>query len=380
MDSWIVVKSEERKIIDFFGDFLKHGVLMKSLFRKEVLQMKAYHLERPLCDVKLNQNELPRDIPSAIKSQVLVRFVQTPWNRYSKPYSEDLCERVAAAVGWKSEGVTMANGSNVLIQALILSAAVRQVVMTVAPTFSLYRLEAQALGNRVVEVPLLKDFSLPKDDFLRTMRIKKPSIIFLSNPNAPTGNLFPEEILIEIIEKAPGLVVVDEAYYPFSGKTLLPALQQYKNLVLLRTFSKAFALAGVRAGYLLAHPSVVKEVRKVLLPYCLNVLSQIVVETLLEQVVLVQKWVMESLGERERLFEGLQCVPDVSPFPSAANFICFRVKGAKKTFKGLLEQGVLVRDVSDNKLLKNCLRVSVGTAEENARFLQALKFLSRPPL
>jgi histidinol-phosphate aminotransferase len=351
---------------------------MKRYFRPEIQAMKAYDLATPPCEVKLNQNESPYDIPSDIKSQVLVQFVQTPWNRYTKPYADAVCEKLSTTIGWPAEGIAVANGSNVLIQALMMCVAVKQTVMTVTPTFSLYRLEAQVLGNEVVEVPLLKDFSFPIDEFLKTMKKKKPQIVFLANPNAPTGNLFSEEDLLKVIQAAPGLVVVDEAYYPFSQATLVSHLKKNKNLVILRTFSKAFALAGVRVGYFLADPAIVGEVRKVLLPYCVNSLSQIVAETLLDQPNMIQKWVGEIVGERDRLFEALSRLPHITPYPSEANFICFRTRAAKKTLQGLLEHGVLVRDISGPSPLRQCLRVSVGRPEENAQFLQALQALNRP--
>ena len=348
---------------------------MKDLFRKEIQQMKAYHLATPPHQVKLNQNESAHDVPSAIKSQILVRFVETPWNRYGRPYAEELCERIGRFMGWSPEGIAVANGSNVLIQALMMGVAVKQTIMTVSPTFSLYRLEGQVLGNRVVEVPLLKNFAFPEEDFLREMKRKRPQVIFLANPNAPTGNLFSEAKLLKIIESAPGLVVIDEAYYPYSQKTLFPYLSQFPQLVLLRTFSKAFALAGIRIGYMIAHPAVIQEVRKTLLPYCMNALSQIVAMTLLDHTDIVQRWVQETVSERDQLASALSRLPRISPIPSAANFVSFRCPSAKKTFQGLLEQGLLVRDISDGGRLRNYLRVTVGPPHENARFLQALRLV-----
>ncbi|HSA60384.1 MAG TPA: aminotransferase class I/II-fold pyridoxal phosphate-dependent enzyme, partial [bacterium] len=225
---------------------------MPSVIRKEVRKLKGYRLSSPPHRIKLNQNESPWDLPSPLKEEILERLRRAAWNRYPTPFCDPLRRKIAAREGWAPEGVIVSGGSNILIQALTIAASVGGKILTVTPSFSLYEIEGALLGNRVVAVPLRKgDFSFPRDLFLKRLKAVKPQAVFLANPNAPTGNLFPEEDLVAVMEKAPGLVVIDEAYYPFSGHTMAPYLKKHKNLVIVRTLSKAFSLGGVRLGYLL---------------------------------------------------------------------------------------------------------------------------------
>jgi histidinol-phosphate aminotransferase len=280
--------------------------------------------------------------------------------------------KIAEREGWNPEGVVVSGGSNILIQALTVAASVGGTVLTVAPSFSLYEIEGELLGNRIVRVPLKKpDFSFPRDAFLKRMKRVRPKIVFLPNPNAPTGNLFPEEDLLAVVEKAPGLVVIDEAYYPFSGHTLAPHLKARKNLVIVRTLSKAFSLGGVRLGYLLADREIAAEVLKVVLPFSVGILSQTVGEVVLEEDVFVAGVVTEIIEERGFLYEGLKRLPGLHVHPSHANYILFQSRRAKMIFDGLLARGILIRNVTTRDL-PDALRVTVGTREENRDFLDAM--------
>ncbi|MDO8462371.1 MAG: histidinol-phosphate transaminase [Deltaproteobacteria bacterium] len=345
---------------------------MPSYFRPELKKVFGYHLDQPAYSVKLNQNESPWDLPSSIKSVILQKLEEASWNRYPLPYTDDLCKKIADSFGHDPEGIIVTNGSNNLVKELILIANTKRPVLTVTPSFSLYEMESKLLGRPVVTVPLRDDFSLDLKLFLKTAQKIKPALIFIANPNAPTGNLFPEEDLLEIIKKTKALVVIDEAYFQFSGKTLLPHLPRFPNLVLLQTFSKAFSLAGARVGYALCHPHVAKELQKILLPFAINLFSKVVIETILGH----QSWVAEKarevVNERERLFGEMQKIKAITPYRSTANFILFRTKESQTLYKKLTTKGILIRDVSNKKTLKNCLRVSVGTVKENDQFLKAL--------
>lgn len=348
---------------------------MPAGIRKEVQKLQGYQLEIPPHRVKLNQNESPRDLPDHLKKKVLGRIADLSWNRYPTPFCDPLRQRIAQKVGWYDDGVIVSAGSNILIQAVMIAASVNGKIMTVTPSFSLYEIEGLLLGNSVMEVPLSReDFSLPRDLFLKRLKKEKPNLVFLANPNAPTGNLFLEDDLVAVLETAKSLgalVVVDEAYYPFSGFTLFHHLRMFSNLVLVRTLSKAYSLGGARLGYLLADPKIAAEVIKVVLPFHVSQLTQAVGEVVLEEDAYVAPLVNEIIQEREVLYQSLKRIPGITVFPSHTNFLLFQTPRSKEIFQKLLEEGILIRDVSHHSL-PNSLRVSVGTREENRLFLEVM--------
>lgn len=346
---------------------------MLSCIRKEVRRLKGYHLEMPSYRVKLNQNESPFDLPESLKKRVLERLASVAWNRYPTPFCDPLRQKIAEREGWVADGVVVTGGSNILIQAVVVTAAVRGKILTVAPGFSLYEIEGSLLGNRVIRLPLRRpDFSFPRENFLKQLKKAKPEIVFLANPNAPTGNLFSEEDLLAVCAKAPGLVVIDEAYYPFSGMTMAGHLRKFPNLIILRTLSKAFSLGGVRLGYLLADPKIAGEIIKVILPFSVGILSQTVGEVVLEDRDYADRVVKEILSERESLYRALKEIRGLDVYPSHTNFILFQSARSEEIAKKLASEGILIRNVTGRGLPK-ALRVSVGTKEENRIFLGALK-------
>ncbi|MBI2083361.1 MAG: histidinol-phosphate transaminase [Deltaproteobacteria bacterium] len=343
------------------------------MLREHVKKLKAYSVEQPAHRIKLNQNESPYDLPAELKNKVIEKIRDLNWNRYASPFADSLRRAIAKKEDWDPEGVLLQNGSNSLINIIVTATAIRGKLMTVAPSFSLYAMEGKIFENRVIEIPLdPEDFSLPLKSFLQKLKKEKPSVVFLANPNAPTGNLFPEEELLQIVKaRKETIVVVDEAYYPFSKKTMRPHLKDYENLVILRTFSKAFSAAGIRLGYLLAAPSLARELRKVMRPFCINLFQEAVGQVMLDHPGYVSDVVNQIVREREMLFNELKKIPGTISYPSQANYILFRVANASKTYTSLLDQGVLVRPMH-GKGIENCLRVTIGTPEENRLFLQAL--------
>ncbi|MFO1518506.1 MAG: histidinol-phosphate transaminase [bacterium] len=350
---------------------------MTSYIRKEVLELKGYHLTSHPEAVKLNQNEISWDIPGEIKAQVLEKLVLIPWNRYPFHQPFRLREKLSKILAWPEEGILISNGSNVLIQAILIATAINGRLLTVDPTFSLYEIEAKALGCEVEAVPLGENFSFPREEILSALAARPPSIIFLANPNAPTGNLFPKEAVLEIVKAAPCLVIVDEAYFQFADSHLQEELSQHKNLILLRTFSKAFGMGGVRIGFAMGAPEIMREIAKVMLPYCVSALNEAVAEAILEHPEVVEKRLTEVKIERAKLFQNLSALEGVKAYPSQTNFLIFQVADADQVFQGLLKEGVLVRNVSHPPSLPHTLRVTVGTPEENERFLKALQKVVR---
>jgi len=299
-------------------------------------------------------------------------LARVPLNRYPEPNPPRLCEliRRKMAVPQGME-ILLGNGSDELIQMLAMALARDGATMMYpAPTFVVYSMSASFTGMRAVPVPLRDDFSLDADAFIAGMRKEKPALVFLAYPNNPTGVLYPEADVLRIIEAAPGVVVLDEAYHVFAGKTFMGALPKYRNLIVLRTVSK-LGLAGIRLGYLAAHPEWVRELNKVRPPYNINVLTEATATFMLEHLDVLEAQAAEIRAERSRLDAGLRALRGVTVFPSAANFFLARVPDAAKTYEALRGQGVLVRNLHPG--IANCLRVTVGTPDENRILLNALK-------
>ena len=341
-----------------------------------VRSVKAYTLAARRAPVKLNQNENPFDLPEPVKRRVVERALARPWSRYPEFDPRELREALAAFSGWRADGVIAGNGSNELIEALLLvtvSPGTR--VVLPEPTFTLYALLTRMLGGEVVSVPLGERFEYDAPALVGAARETDAALTIVCSPNNPTGTALRVEDVARLCAESDGLVVVDEAYHEFSGRSAVPLLREHPNLIVLRTFSKAMAMAGLRVGYLLAAPELVVEIDKARLPYNLNFFSQAAALAALDERETLHAVVQRLIGLRDELFRALASIPGVRPVPSEANFILFELSEAapKAVFEALHRDGVLVRDVTAYPRLERWLRVSVGSEAENARFLAALR-------
>jgi histidinol-phosphate aminotransferase len=342
--------------------------------RPEARAIAPYALQHYSHEIKLNQNENPFDVPLALKAAVFDEVRRRSWSRYPPLVPQSLVDRLAAIAGWTPRGVLVGNGSNELIQATLL-VTVRQGVRVIIPepTFPLYALQSSLMGAQVERVRLQPDLSFDVEALLDAARAGA-GVVAINSPNNPTGSLLEPEALAALCEATDALVVVDEAYHEFAGVSAVPLLRDHPNLVVLRTFSKALSLAALRVGYLLAAPDVAAEIHKAQLPYNVNTFSCVATEMLLDARSEFDERISLLRAERERLFRGMAQIPGVHPYPSHANFICFGLDPRPAmVFERLIQRGVLVRDVSGYPMLDRCLRVSVGTPDENARFLAALR-------
>lgn len=343
------------------------------MIRKEIKKIKAYQLKAEQAKIKINQNELPYDLNPLLKKKALKRLASLDWNRYPRDRPVSLIRALAKKEGVKDSQIVVSNGSNVLVQALIAATSIQAKVMVLDPSFSVYELEAKIFSNKVIKFPLNKnDFSWDIKNMVKQIKKEKPSIVFIPNPNAPTGTLFSKKDLESVIKATRSMVVIDEAYYDFSKATVLPWIKKYKNLVVLRTLSKAYGLGGVRVGYMIAREDIAQEVYKVVMPYCLSQINQVLAELLLEEEDQVKKRVEEILQEREKVYQQLAELKTIQVYPSSANFIYFTSKAHQKIFQGLLNEGILIRQVS-TRSYPNALRVSIGSPKENSTFLKAMK-------
>jgi histidinol-phosphate aminotransferase len=309
------------------------------------------------------------------------RLGRTPLNRYPLSDPKGFKDRLARAMG-VPEGmqVMLGNGSDELIH-LVIQACARPdaVVLAPWPGFVMYELSARFNRCRFVGVPLKADFSLDATALMAAIEEHKPAVVFIAHPNNPTSNLFERAVVEEVIRTAPGLVVVDEAYLPFAQDTWMPQLPRLGNLLVLRTMSK-LGLAGIRLGYMAGHPDWIVQFDKVRPPYNVNVLTLAAAELMLENLSILDAQAATLRAERTRLASALADIPGVVAFPSAANFILFRVEKADRVFAALKERGILIKNVSHmHALLDGCLRVTVGTAAENQAFIKALRAVIGTP-
>ena len=346
--------------------------------RPDLLAAPAYHFTRRTQAVKLDQNESPYDLPDDLKERVLQRLAAVPFNRYPDIDAQGVRAKLAEVHGWPG-GVVVAGGSNVLIQALVTAAGLGRSVLTVAPTFSVYGLQAKLQGARFTECPLQEAFELPLKALKRELK-QGEGVFFLANPAAPTGNVFAPEALLELAEASRDnwLFVVDEAYQQFSGSDATPLVRRYPHVVSLRTLSKAFGLGGVRLGYALVQDELAEQLQKAVTPFSVSALQVAVAETVLAAPGYAEHYVAEAKRERERLFAALQSLPGVTPYPSSTNFILFKVPDAARVFGALLQRDVVVRRQDHLPGLTGCLRVSVGTPPQNDTFLRALSAALQP--
>jgi histidinol-phosphate aminotransferase len=347
---------------------------IRSLIKEEILAQKAYAVEHAAFPVKLDANENPLAIPGPLRERFAARLASVSLNRYPEAGSPALAARFAKAFGVGADQIVLGNGLDELIQILCTAVARPGAeVMIPVPTFAMYRISAQNAGLKVAAVPLDGEFDLDLKAMRERIAAHPPALTFLAWPNNPTGNCFSRDRIETILREFPGIVVVDEAYFHFSGQTFLPFFGRHENLVILRTLSKV-GFAAMRIGLLIGPPALVHELDKARLPYNLNAMSQAAAgfyldheETFLKQAEEIRRW-------RGELFAALKSVPGIRPWPTDANFIFFDCDfDADRVYSQLMERGILIRNFNAPGTMKNFMRVTVGTREENSRFVEALQ-------
>jgi len=343
-----------------------------DVIKREIRESGAYTLKYLEADVKLDQNENPHEIPDFLKKKIMTRFQEMEWCRYPEFVPSRIIAALERFTGWPAGGILVGNGSNELIlSTLVATAGPGRRVAIPQPTFTLYGLLARAMGAEAVEVPLRPDLGFDVEAMVEAARTSE--VVIVCSPNNPTGSLLAADDLARILAAAKGLVIVDEAYHEFSRQTIASMLPDNENLIVFRTFSKAMGMAGLRFGYMLAHPGIAREVNKVKLPYNVNVFTLIAAEVLIDESQAVDGSIRTLIEERDRMYRALTDRPGVEVFPSEANFLLFRTGCPPgQLFEQLYEDGVLIRNVSHYPMLDGCLRVSVGTPDQNLRFLRAL--------
>jgi histidinol-phosphate aminotransferase len=349
-----------------------------SLIRPAIRALSAYHVQDARGMIKLDAMENPYAWPPEMVEEWLGVLRTIALNRYPDPQAAALKQHLRRAMGIPADcGLILGNGSDELIQLVMMAlAAPGRVVLAPEPRCVMYRMIACFLGMNFVDVPLCPaDFSLDMTAMLEAIEIYRPAVVFIAYPNNPTGNLFDQNQIRQVITAAPGLVVLDEAYFTFASHSFLPSLGQLDNVLVMRTVSK-MGLAGLRLGFLVGPPAWLDELEKLRLPYNINVLSQAGVCLALEHKGVLDEQARCIRETRTELFAALSALPGIRVFPSEANFILFRAPSGQgdRLFTALREAGILIKNLNGaHPLLRDCLRVTVGTFEENQAFTSALR-------
>ncbi|MEO0293277.1 MAG: histidinol-phosphate transaminase [candidate division WOR-3 bacterium] len=341
--------------------------------RKEIQELKEYKVPQEKYEVKLNQNESPYDVPLNLKKEILKRMLKINWNRYPPRTANPLVEAIAKYNNFPKNGIVAGNASNEIIQAVFQTFCEKKDKVTfVSPSFPIYTYLAKIMNLTIIEVPLLEDFSFDIRSIIK--KGKNSKMVVLAVPNNPTGTTIFLPEIEEIAKNINGVLVLDEAYFEFSKETAVPLLNKYENLVIIRTLSKAFGLAGLRIGYLLSNETLASQIQKAKLPFSLGIFSQVAGEVLLKNKEYKEEVVKKIIKERENIFSKLQDLPGIEPIPSYTNFILFKTKflSGKELFEELYKKGVLLR-YFDNPRLKNTLRVTIGKTKENKIFIERLR-------
>lgn len=352
--------------------FLKH-------IKKSVQQLEAYTVKgKPLSPelIKLNQNENPFDLPADIKRELAEEFFTIHWNRYPEVLPTELISALSLSLGHPAEGIIAANGSNELMYTILMAIVGKGTnVLIPSPTFFLYEKIVHVLDGNVVHVPMKNDLSFDTDAIIAEANTVHASLLILNSPNSPTGQSLSLHNVERVLNETDAIVLVDEAYIEFSEHvSVVSLLAKFDTLIILRTFSKAFSLAGLRIGYVLAQPALCREIMKPKIPFTVNNLSQAVAIKLLQKRNLMEERVALIKRAKQSLYEQMKQITGITVFHSDTNFLIFKpTLNAQTLFEKLLSENVLIRDVSSYPMLSNTLRVNAGTEAENEAFLSALR-------
>lgn len=352
---------------------MKPGFKLKRVFQ----EMADYSVLQAFDGIKLNQNEASTDVLPELKEEISRRLNRLPWRCYPPGDAEELTAGIADYADFPVKGIMAASGSNELIRTVIYGCCDSgDHIVTVTPTFSIYKRTAAVMNISTSEVPLNDDFSFDPTAVIRRAREVKAKVVILASPNNPTGTVIRREDIPRMAERIDGLLVMDEAYFEFFGETAADYTKNHPNLVVLRTFSKALQAAGVRLGYLMGQPEVVQQLKKVAPPFSVGIFQQTAGDVLLQKD--NREWlnrrVRETIEQRQRLHKELSVLPGIQPIPSHANFVLFKSNTypSHRLYHDLFDYGVLLRYYNTPELA-NMLRVSVGTPPENRIFLKKIK-------
>ena len=346
-----------------------------NFFRNDINALSEYKIFNSKDMVKLDAMENPYDLNIKFEIKGLSSGLVS-LNRYPDADCQSLKDKLRNKYKLDNKyNLIIGNGSDELIQLICLAFLKKEnVVLCPAPSFSMYKKISQVLDLQFEEVSLQEDFSLDLELMLKKIEEFDPAIIFLAFPNNPTGNLWDKNDIDLIIKKANGVVVIDEAYGSFSGESFINEMDNYENLLIMKTVSK-IGLAGIRVGYLIGEDYIIKNINKLRLPFNINTLSQKISEFSVENSNYLENQTNDIIKLRELLISKMEGIDKIKVYKSKTNFILFKVLSgtADDIFKSLISKKILIKNMSNTPGLKNCLRVTVGSEKENNLFIQSLK-------
>lgn len=347
---------------------------MEKLMKKNIEGLRPYTVPNLSIHTKLDANENPYNLFGILKEKIIKEIEKLDVNRYPDSDSDELRELLSYQIGLTKENILCGNGSDEVIQIIINTFVDKDdYVVTHSPTFSMYKIFTQIAGGKISEVLSDEFFGVNIEQIIEEANRKKAKIIFLCNPNNPTGTPFSRQDIERIIKSTRSIVIVDEAYYEFLDETVVDLVKEYDRLIVLRTLSKAFGLAGARVGYGVASVNTMGMLYRVKPPYNLNIFSQVAGKIFVENSALVHEYVKKIKDERTYLFDKITNVEGIHVFPTASNFILIKTEKADKILKMAINEGIALRGFKGEGNLKNCIRVSVGTRDENNRFINLLQ-------
>lgn len=350
---------------------------LNSIFRQQILALSAYSVAEAKNFIKLDAMENPYHWPEILTTAWLERLRSAELNRYPDPGAKQLTAHIRALYKIPEQAdILLGNGSDEIIQLLLMALPAGASVLTPEPGFVMYKQISLSLALNFYSIPLQPEsFALDLPAMLAAINEYQPALIFLAYPNNPTGNLFDTTAIKAILQAAPGLVILDEAYAPFAHASFMNELPHYPQLLVMRTVSK-LGLAGLRLGYIAGDSTLIEQLNKIRLPYNINILTQISAQFALENHAVFDAQTAEICRERSKVLGQLNALAGLTAYPSAANFILFRTPPAQASiiFHALKAQGVLIKNTApQGGLLTDCLRVTIGTPDENIAFMAALK-------
>lgn len=346
---------------------------VSKLARNDLKFLKPYEPAIYPGAIRLDANECPFELPDEIIDHVLKNKPSQLFNRYPDPLAEGLLELLGNYTGYPKECISAGNGSDEIILDLALTFATGGEVIITSPTFSMYELHALIAGAQTVYSPRKEDFNINVQELIELGNSPDARLIYICSPNNPTANETSWSELETVLNNVRSLVIVDEAYVEFGGKSCLPLVKEYENLAVLRSFSKSFGLAGLRIGYLIANNKVISQIRRVKQPYNLNSFSQAIAEAVIANLPLFQERIKSIITKRDKLWNTMKSIKGIEVFPTVTNFIPFKTEqNAKNVYHELIKRKIVIRDISGPGL-ENCFRVTIGTDEENELFVHNLR-------
>lgn len=354
---------------------MSNSHLPEHIIRPEILALSAYHVPPAAGMIKLDAMENPYSLSPELRDEIAQLTANAPINRYPDASAAALKEKLRQTLAISDDiDILLGNGSDEIIQIIAMAVAKPgAVLISVEPSFVMFRMIATFANIQYIGIPLTQDFSLDLNAMLAAIVKHKPAVVFLAYPNNPTGNLFDRAEILSIIQATSGIVIIDEAYQAFADSSFINELDQFPNLLLMRTLSKS-GLAGLRLGFLLGRSEWLIQLEKMRLPYNIGIMTQIIAEKVLHHTSVLSKQAEAIKSERTKMSTFLATIDNIKVYPSKANFILFRIHAAAQIFQALKQHKILIKNLDGtHPLLENCLRVTIGTPDENSQFCSTLQ-------